>query len=108
LTLKGDIRMAKPSEVLVWINDDGSAREITDAEKKYVDAEFSPFDGARPYIKSYYEQRNGWGKLSGYLQSTKLPKGMPINPAPLMSDPPQTAQAVAESILELIRKDRPD
>jgi hypothetical protein len=75
--------MAKPSEVLVWINDDGSAREITDAEKKYVDAEFSPFDGARPYIKSYYEQRNGWGKLSGYLQSTKLPKGMPINPAPL-------------------------
>ena len=105
---KGDIRMAKPSEVLVWINDDGSAREITDAEKKYVDAEFSPFDGARPYIKSYYEQRNGWGKLSGYLQSTKLPKGMPINPAPLTSDPPQTPQAVAESILELIRKDRAD
>jgi hypothetical protein len=100
--------MAKPSEVLVWINADGSARELTDAEKKYVDAEFSPFDGARPYIKSHYEQRNGWGKLSGYLQRTQLPKAMPINPAPLTSEPPKTPQAVAESILELIRKNRPD
>ena len=42
----------KPSEALVWINVDGSARDLTDAEKRHVDADFSPFDGARPYIKS--------------------------------------------------------
>jgi hypothetical protein len=67
--------MAKPSEVLVWINADGSARELTDAEKKYVDAEFSPFDGARPFIKSHYEQRNGWGKTQRLLATDSTTEG---------------------------------
>ena len=70
--------MPKPSELLVWINNDGSARELTDADKKHVDAEFSPFDGARPHVKSTYP---------------------PVNPRP-----PQTPQAVAGQIVELIRK----
>jgi hypothetical protein len=39
--------MPTPSEILVWINNDGSARELTGADKKYVDSDFSPFDGAR-------------------------------------------------------------
>ena len=39
--------MPKLSEVLVYIDVDGSARELTEAEKKYVDTEFSPSDGAR-------------------------------------------------------------
>src|SRR6478736_4173919 len=43
--------MPNASKVLVYINDDGSVRELTEADKKYVDTEFSPFDGARPYIK---------------------------------------------------------
>jgi hypothetical protein len=97
----------KPSEVLVWINADGSARELADAEKKYVDTEFSPFDGARPYIKSHHAQRNGWGELSGYLQRKEVPDGVPIDLAP--SDQPaapNSPRAVADSILELIRKPR--
>jgi hypothetical protein len=53
------------NEVLVWIDADGSARELTEAQKKYVETEFLPLDGARPYIKSRYEQRNVRGKLSG-------------------------------------------
>jgi hypothetical protein len=76
----------KPSEALVWINVDGSARDLTDAEKRPVDADFSPFDGARPYIKSTYQQRNGWGELSGYLPQQ------------------QTAESVAMAISELVRK----
>lgn len=70
--------MSKPGEVLVYINNDGSARELTDAEKKYVDTEFAPFDGARPYIKSHYWKRNGWGELRGYLQRNEVPDGIPI------------------------------
>jgi hypothetical protein len=101
--------MSKPSEALVWINDDGSARELTDTEKKYVDAEFSPFDGARPYIKSHYQKRNGWGELHGFLLRRDVPQGLPIAPAPhTSSTPPQTPQEVANSIVELIRKHRPD
>ena len=68
--------MPNASEVLVYINDNGSARELSESEKKYVDTEFSPLDGARPYIKTRYEQRNGWGNLSGFLQRKDVPVGM--------------------------------
>jgi len=97
--------MPKPSELLIWINDDGSARELSEADKKYVDTEFSPFDGARPYIKSTYQSRNGWGELKGYLERNKVPQDIPIGPA-LPADPPQqqTPQSVANEILESIRK----
>lgn len=52
--------MPRPDEVLIWINDDGSASELGEADKKYVDTEFSPSDSARPYIKAGYHSRNGW------------------------------------------------
>jgi hypothetical protein len=95
--------MPKPSEVLIWINADGSARELSEAEKDYVDTDFSPFDGARPYIKSHYEQPNGWGELSGYLQRQQLPKDIPVQIAPQQSPLPKTPQAVADAIVEVIR-----
>jgi len=92
------------SEVLVYVNDDGSPRELSEAEKTYVDTEFSPLDGARPHIKTRYEQRNGWGNLSGFLQRKDVPVGMPINPAPSEAASRQTPQTVTDSISELIRK----
>ena len=100
--------MPKPSEVLIYVEDDGSARELTDAEKQYVDTDFSPFDGARPYIKSRYEQRTPSGALRGYLQRRLLPQGFPVKPAPASSPVPNTPQAVAASILDVIRKHRPE
>jgi hypothetical protein len=96
--------MPKPSDVLVYINDDGSARELDDAEKQYVDTKFPPFDGARPYIKSHYWQRNGWGGLRGYLQRKDVPINTSMGPAPLASRPHSTPRAVADAIIELIRK----
>jgi hypothetical protein len=97
--------MANASEVLVYINDEGSARELSETEKKYVDTEFSPLDGARPHIKTRYEQRNGWGNLSGFLQRKEVPVGMRINLAPSeTTSQQQTPQTVADSISELIRK----
>ena len=95
----------KPSEALVWINADGAARELTAAEERYVDTEFSPFDGSRPFIKATYEQRNGWGELSGFLQRTEVPDGIPINVAPPENPPPQqTPESVARALSELARK----
>jgi len=93
------------SEVLVYINDDGSARELSETEKKYVGTEFSPLDGARPHIKTRYQQRNGWGNLRGFLRREDGPVGMPIKLAPSeTTSRQQTPQAVAHSISELIRK----
>jgi hypothetical protein len=91
------------SRALVYINDDGSARELTETDKKYVDTEFSPLDGARPYIKSHYSQRTALGELRGYLPRTEVPDGVPIDPAPPESAARrQTPQTVANSISELI------
>jgi hypothetical protein len=97
--------MPNASEVLVYINEDGSVRELTEADKKYVDTEFSPFDGARPYIKLRYSQRTALGEIRGYLPRTEVPEGMAINPAPSQHEPEhQTLETVAESISKLIRK----
>jgi hypothetical protein len=91
--------------MLVYINEDGSARELTEAEKRYVDTEFSPFDGARPYIKSHYSQRTPLGEIKGYLLRSEVPDRVAIAPAPPEHEPQQTsAQAAAGSISELIRK----
>jgi hypothetical protein len=70
----------KPSEVLVRIDVDGSVWELTDAEKRYVDTEFSPFDGAKPYIKSDYRERTALGAINGFIDRAKVPEGIPINP----------------------------
>jgi len=77
----------------IYVNADGSARELHPNERTYLDTPFQGADGARPYIKSQYSQKNGWGELSGYLKRSKLPPGTQLHPAPL-DDPsrPQTRQ----------------
>jgi len=95
---------AKCPRALVYVNEDGSVRELTEAEKKYVDAEFSPLDGARPYVKSRYTDRTAWG-LRGYLPRTQVPYGTSIHPAPSQNAlHPQTAEAITESLVELVRR----
>jgi hypothetical protein len=96
--------MPNAADALVYVNDDGSVRELTEAEKKYVDTEFSPLDGARPYVKSRYSDRTAWG-LRGYLPRTHVPYGTSIHPAPPQNTlHPQTPQAVTESLVELVRR----
>jgi len=53
--------MPNAGDALVYVNEDGSVRKLTDGEKRYVETEFSPFDGARPFIKSHYRDRTAWG-----------------------------------------------
>ena len=96
--------MEKPSEALIWIEEDGSARELTDAEKRHVDAEYSPFDGARPYVKTRHDQVNTLGDLSGYLQRTALPSGVSVGPAPAAPSSPMTPEDVAADLLKLIER----
>jgi hypothetical protein len=50
----------------VFVNPDGSARELTADEQKYLDTEFSGGDGATPYIKFRYESLAADGRISGF------------------------------------------
>ena len=67
----------------VYVNADGSARELHAKERTYLETRFDPFDGARPYVKRSYSQKDGWGEIEGFLQRSKLPKGTRIHTAPI-------------------------
>src|SRR5215469_2917651 len=41
----------------VYVNVDGSARELHPDERDYLETPFSPGDGARPYVKGSYADR---------------------------------------------------
>lgn len=63
----------------VYVNLDGSVRELTEDEKVYLSESFHPNDGARPYIKQYYTQLTPGNKIHGFLLRDKVPKHIPIS-----------------------------
>jgi hypothetical protein len=66
----------------VYVNADGSARELHPGERRYLETPFSPFDGARPAVKGSYLDVNGWGEFRGFLKRAKLPPGSEVHAAP--------------------------
>ena len=64
----------------VWVEDDGSVRELTADECAYLNTEFHPGDGARPYIKRWYVSRTPDDRLSGFLLRSEVPRGAAIRP----------------------------
>ena len=66
----------------IYVNADGSARELHVSERKYLEKVFKGGDGAMPYIKISYEQRDGWGEITGFLERARLPSGTTVAAAP--------------------------
>lgn len=64
----------------VYVNQDGSVRELSPNELEYLSQKFHPADGARPYVKSSYKSLDGWGSMSGFLLRKKVPPVVPIDP----------------------------
>ena len=69
----------------VYVNNDGSARELTADEQVYLNTEFSGGDGARPYIKFRYESLTPDGRISGFLERRQVPAKIEIQPAPILN-----------------------
>lgn len=74
--------IAGPVEGYVHVEDDGSARELSDDEKAYLSELFHPNDGGRPYIKNRYEDRAPDGRIGGFLLRRSLPAAMTVKAAP--------------------------
>ena len=78
----------------IYVNQDGTVRELSPREKDYLSESFSPADSGRPYIKRFYEGLNGWGSMSGFMLRRKVPSKIriqPVNPsydALAADDPP--------------------
>jgi hypothetical protein len=64
----------------VYVNQDGSVRELSQGEQAYLSMKFDPFDGARPYIKSNYRSLDGWGSQSGNMERRRVPSIVAIKP----------------------------
>jgi hypothetical protein len=70
----------------VYVNVDGSVRELTANECKYLETPFSPEDGARPYIKKTYEHKNPSGSIKGFCRRSAIPSDIEIQ-ASISDDP---------------------
>jgi hypothetical protein len=66
----------------VYVEDDGSFRELCDDEKEYLEEKFHPGDGARPYVKFFYRTKTPDGRLSGFCRRRKIPKGLAAGEKP--------------------------
>ncbi len=86
----------------VYINADGSARELHRGEREYLETPFHGADGGRPYLKSRYLQKDGWGEIKGFLKRTKVPKDIQIGIAPV--EDPSKAMTREEHIQFLREK----
>lgn len=73
-------RPGEPGFEYVFVEDDGTARELDADEQEYLQEKFHPADGARPYIKFRYESRTPDGRIGGYLRRRQLPKRIPVRP----------------------------
>ena len=52
----------------VYVEADGSARELHQSERTYLETPYDMADGARPAVKESYSQKNGWGEIRGFLK----------------------------------------
>ena len=85
-------------QTFVYVNQDGTVRELSIDEREYLSTEFSGGDGGRPYTKSNYKDRDGWGSMSGFFWRRKLPPNIVVEPVnPDYAEPTQsTAEWIAE------------
>jgi len=76
---------------IVFVEDDGTVRELHQSERAYLETPFDPTDGARPYVKDSYEKKDGWGSTEGFCYRSKIPSKISIGEAPL-EDPSENTK----------------
>ena len=88
----------------VYVNPDGTVRELHPKERQYLETPFHPADGARPYVKPSYDARNGWGDIEGFCPRSAIPEELRVSEAPA-EDPTRTR--AAEDLIERITRHVP-
>ena len=102
LMRKGRPRRARePGFEFVYVNQDGSARELSPEEQGYLSQKFVGGDSGRPYIKSNYESVDGWGSQSGFIARRRVPIQVDIRPVHPNYD--DAVKRLGEDRLDLLR-----
>lgn len=81
------LEQAVGSEGHVYVEADGAARELSQDEADLLDTPFHPCDGARPWIKSSYDERGGDGRMNGFLKRARLPRGVTVRSSERVAAP---------------------
>jgi hypothetical protein len=76
----GPRRRNEPGFKFVYVNHDGSVRDLSPGEQAYLSEQFSAGDSGRPYIKSRYKSADGWGSQSGFIERRRVPSRITILP----------------------------
>jgi hypothetical protein len=99
----GKYAVVDPSEAganpypYVYVDADGAVRELHASERSYLEEPFHPADGGRPYVKSSFSARDGWGTVAGFCRRKHVPPDVPIGPAPEQDpNPPMSAEQMED------------
>ena len=58
----------------IYVNENGSFRELTNEDKYFLQEKFHPADSGRPYVKLRYKSKTPTGNMKGFCKRSKLPK----------------------------------
>ena len=66
----------------VYVNEDGTVRELHPDERSYLETPFHPFDSGQPYTKNSYQKKDGRGRISGFCLRSHIPSNIDILDTP--------------------------
>lgn len=72
------LRPKEPGYKYVYVEDNGTVRELYPDEIEYLNTDFLPNDSNRPYIKAKYSALTPDNKLSGFINRRRVPKRIQI------------------------------
>lgn len=84
----------------VFVGPAGEVRELSILEKLDLRTRYGFGDGARPFIKRTYSEKNGWGNLRGYCRRNLIPAHIEIK-NPVFNIPPAEIRKKIKTITQM-------
>jgi len=72
------LRKKEKGYEFVYVEPEGTVRELYQEEIQYLNASFNYSDRARPLIKKSYGEINTKGNISGFILRRRVPKNIKI------------------------------
>ena len=88
----------------VYVEKDGTVRELHSSERKFLETPYHPADGSRPYIKKSFNALNSFGNLRGTCLRSKVPHQISIQAAPIEDPIPSLLQEIQEDMVKLVKE----
>jgi hypothetical protein len=88
----------------VYIEKDGTVRELHASERKHLETPYYPTDGSRPYVKNSYHKKMKEGDMRGYCLRSKIPSHVVIHDPPIKDPTVLSEQEFLEYEIELAKE----